>query len=93
MEEAAAITTLSGAGYGNVDVTGQFSSEGAGEIISQEPECGTVVNSSIVMHLVKSLGTLEQAGTAVFATAFNGILTAFAIGIFIGLFIKITNRS
>lgn len=93
-EEAGAISVLQAAGFGYVATTGQFSDVvSAGLIISESPACGGQVDTSSQINLVCSLGSVQAAGNTVFGTAFNGIMHAFALGIFAGLFIKITNRS
>ena len=83
-----------GAGFSNQSSNSAFSDTVASGIVSGEsPVCGSLYDTGTPVVLTVSLGSLASAGASYFGVAFNGVLFMFALGLFFGLFVKLTNRS
>jgi len=82
---------LQTAGYVAGDLIGMFSETvSTGLVVQTYPGAGTELQAGSLVKLYVSQGAL---GLTMFNQAFWGVLVAFSIGIFMGLFIKLTNKS
>lgn len=89
-----ATSALSAAGFNLVGSVTVFSDTVPNnEIASETPSCGSLIPTATSVQLTISAGSVANAGAAVFGTAFSGILFMFGLGLFFGMFVKLTNRS
>lgn len=89
-----ATSNLSAAGFQTLLESQVFSETvGVGKVAVESPSCGFLVDTLTPVSLSVSVGSLAAAGASLFGTAVDGILWAFGLGIFFGLFVKLTNRS
>lgn len=87
-------SNLSASGFVTYYITNDFSDTiASGSVVQTSPACGADYVVTTAVNISVSIGSLSAAGATVFGTAFSGILYAFALGIFFGLFVKLTNRS
>jgi beta-lactam-binding protein with PASTA domain len=92
--QSAAVSNLNASGFQVITITSSFSETVAlGSVDSENPQCGATYDTGDVITISVSQGSLALAGAQVFGVAFSGILYAFALGLFFGLFVKMTNRS
>jgi len=80
---------LTSAGYVPGQTIGIFSQDVVAGLVATTSPVGEAALGTVV-NLYVSQGAL---GFTMFNQAFWGVLTAFSIGIFMGIFIKLTNKS
>lgn len=86
--EAQALITAAGLVVGSISSV--YADSDPGTVIAQDPVAG----SSVEVGQVVSLTVVAASrGQGLFDVAFWGIMKAFLIGTYFGLFIKLTNRS
>jgi len=89
-EESAAKTALENVGLLWAITLGFSTDIDQGNVISQSPVAGSNVSDNSTIDLVVSKGPQSQA---LFDLAFWGVMKMFLLGTYLGLFIKLTNRS